>query len=104
MKQITVSIDDLTYLLTCERAAATGKTVDELVREWLEDRVQSAPKQGAERPRDNPAGGARSGTTSTSSDPPAARSRPPASRPVAELDVEMRFADEPTSRTTTGCG
>ena len=52
MKQITVSVDDLTYLLTylltCETAAATGKTVDELVREWLEDRVQSTPKQNAE--------------------------------------------------------
>ena len=48
MKQITISVDDLTYRLTCEQAAATGKTVDELVREWLEDRVQSAPKQGAE--------------------------------------------------------
>ena len=48
MKQITVSVDDLTYLLTCETAAATGKTVDELVREWLEDRVQGRPQQGAE--------------------------------------------------------
>ena len=48
MKQITVSVDDVTYLLACDRAAATGKTVDELVREWLEDRVQSAPQQGAE--------------------------------------------------------
>ena len=48
MKQITISVDDLTYRLACEHAAATGKTVDELVHEWLEDRVQSAPQQGAE--------------------------------------------------------
>ena len=48
MKQITISVDDRTYRLTCEQAAATGKTVDELVREWLEDRVQSTPNQGAE--------------------------------------------------------
>ena len=48
MKQITISVDDRTYRLTCERAAATGKTVDELVREWLEDHVQNTPKQGAE--------------------------------------------------------
>ena len=48
MKQIIVSVDDLTYLLTCETAAATGKTVDELVREWLEDRVQGTPQQAAE--------------------------------------------------------
>ncbi len=45
MKQITISVDDRTYLLTCEQAAATGKTVDELVRDWLEDRVLSTSKQ-----------------------------------------------------------
>ena len=48
MKQITISVDDRTYRLTCERAAATGKAVDELVREWLEDRVQGTPQQAAE--------------------------------------------------------
>ena len=44
MKQITVSVDDLTYLLTCETAAATGKTVDELVREWQRTAFRAAPK------------------------------------------------------------
>ena len=93
MKQITIAVDDRTYRLTCEQAAATGKTVDELVREWLEDRVQGTPQQAAEPDRDSPDADARSGTTSTSSDPRAAKSRPRASRRVAELDVEMRFAD-----------
>ena len=42
MKTVTVSIDDETYRLACERAAESGTDVDELVRAYLCEYVETA--------------------------------------------------------------
>ncbi len=45
MKTVTVSIDDETYRLACERAAEAGTDVDELVRAYLCEYVETAEER-----------------------------------------------------------
>lgn len=45
MKTVTVSIDDETYRLACERAAESGTDVDELVRAYLCEYVETAAER-----------------------------------------------------------
>lgn len=47
MKTVTVSIDDETYRLACERAAEAGTDVDELVRAYLCEYVETAEERDA---------------------------------------------------------